>query len=94
MKGSKYQTLPGKLPRPLQNGDQGAYNSPDGSGTNGSEDSSIPGLSTYRGGCRRGKGKLLEGWGGNDVVCHLLCQNNGLSCSRDSVRESSTFFFF
>ncbi|KFQ83410.1 Liprin-beta-2, partial [Phoenicopterus ruber ruber] len=44
VKGSKYQTLPGKLPRPLQNGEQGTYNSPDGSGTNDNEDSSILGL--------------------------------------------------
>ncbi|KFU89126.1 Liprin-beta-2, partial [Chaetura pelagica] len=41
VKGSKYQTLPGKLPRPLQNGEQGTYNSPDGCGMNDSEDSSI-----------------------------------------------------
>ncbi|NXK22751.1 LIPB2 protein, partial [Arenaria interpres] len=44
VKGSKYQTLPGKLPRPLQNGEQGTYNSTDGSGTNDSEDNSILGL--------------------------------------------------
>ncbi|NXY68061.1 LIPB2 protein, partial [Glareola pratincola] len=44
VKGSKYQTLPGKLPRPLQNGEQGTYNSPDGCGMNESEDSSILGL--------------------------------------------------
>ncbi|KFZ64003.1 Liprin-beta-2, partial [Antrostomus carolinensis] len=44
VKGSKYQTLPGKLPRPLQNGEQGTYNSPDGCGTNDTEDSSILGL--------------------------------------------------
>ncbi|KFZ57811.1 Liprin-beta-2, partial [Podiceps cristatus] len=43
VKGSKYQTLPGKLPRPLQNGEQGTYNSPDGCGTN-NEDNSILGL--------------------------------------------------
>ncbi|XP_014793805.1 PREDICTED: liprin-beta-2 isoform X4 [Calidris pugnax] len=43
VKGSKYQTLPGKLPRPLQNGEQGTCNSPDGSGTT-DEDSSILGL--------------------------------------------------
>ncbi|PKU47705.1 liprin-beta-2 isoform x7 [Limosa lapponica baueri] len=43
-KGSKYQTLPGKLPRPLQNGEQGTYNSPDGSGMNDNEDNSILGL--------------------------------------------------
>ncbi|NXG65226.1 LIPB2 protein, partial [Hemiprocne comata] len=41
VKGSKYQTLPGKLPRPLQNGEQGTYSSPDGCGMNDSEDSSI-----------------------------------------------------
>ncbi|NXU59289.1 LIPB2 protein, partial [Turnix velox] len=40
VKGSKYQTLPGKLPRPLQNGEQGTYNSPDGCGMNENEDSS------------------------------------------------------
>ncbi|NXF28558.1 LIPB2 protein, partial [Nyctibius bracteatus] len=40
VKGSKYQTLPGKLPRPLQNGEQGT---PDGCGMN-EEDSSIPSL--------------------------------------------------
>ncbi|NXL33712.1 LIPB2 protein, partial [Glaucidium brasilianum] len=40
IKGSKYQTLPGKLPRPLQNGEQGTYNSPDGCGMN-SDDNSI-----------------------------------------------------
>lgn len=48
VKGSKYQTLPGKLPRPSQNGDQGTYNasnSPDTCGVNDSEDNSILGLS-------------------------------------------------
>ncbi|XP_040415822.1 liprin-beta-2 isoform X7 [Cygnus olor] len=47
VKGSKYQTLPGKLPRPSQNGDQGTYNtsnSPDTCGMNDSEDNSILGL--------------------------------------------------
>ncbi|NXH38292.1 LIPB2 protein, partial [Dicaeum eximium] len=43
-KGSKYQTLPGKLPRPLQNGEQGMYNSPEGCGTSDNDDSSILGL--------------------------------------------------
>ncbi|XP_065539176.1 liprin-beta-2 isoform X3 [Lathamus discolor] len=43
-KGSKYQTLPGKLPRPLQNGEQGTCNSSDGSGVNESEDNSFLGL--------------------------------------------------
>ncbi|RMB98169.1 hypothetical protein DUI87_25650 [Hirundo rustica rustica] len=41
-KGSKYQTLPGKLPRALQNGEQGMYNSPDGCGTSDNDDNSIP----------------------------------------------------
>ncbi|KFP66558.1 Liprin-beta-2, partial [Cariama cristata] len=44
VKGSKYQTLPGKLPRPLQNGEQGTYNAPDGCGMNDHEDNSILGL--------------------------------------------------
>ncbi|KFV44954.1 Liprin-beta-2, partial [Gavia stellata] len=44
VKGSKYQTLPGKLPRPLQNGEQGTYNSPDGCGMNDKEDNSVLGL--------------------------------------------------
>ncbi|NXV11916.1 LIPB2 protein, partial [Cepphus grylle] len=44
MKGSKYQTLPGKLPRPLQNGEQGTSNSPNGCGMNENEDNSILGL--------------------------------------------------
>ncbi|NXE19527.1 LIPB2 protein, partial [Ardeotis kori] len=44
VKGSKYQTLPGKLPRPLQNGEQGTYNLPDGCGVNDNEDNSILGL--------------------------------------------------
>ncbi|NWH63790.1 LIPB2 protein, partial [Geococcyx californianus] len=43
-KGSKYQTLPGKLPRPLQNGEQGTYNLPDGGGMNDNENNSILGL--------------------------------------------------
>ncbi|KFP54816.1 Liprin-beta-2, partial [Cathartes aura] len=43
VKGSKYQTLPGKLPRPLQNGEQGTYNLPDGCGMN-DEDNSVLGL--------------------------------------------------
>ncbi|NXK79126.1 LIPB2 protein, partial [Amazona guildingii] len=43
-KGSKYQTLPGKLPRPVQNGEQGTCNSSDGSCVNDSEDSSFLGL--------------------------------------------------
>ncbi|XP_035185059.1 liprin-beta-2 isoform X12 [Oxyura jamaicensis] len=50
-KGSKYQTLPGKLPRPSQNGDQGTYNasnSPDTCGMNDSEDNSILGLNRIR----------------------------------------------
>ncbi|XP_040415820.1 liprin-beta-2 isoform X5 [Cygnus olor] len=51
VKGSKYQTLPGKLPRPSQNGDQGTYNtsnSPDTCGMNDSEDNSILGLNRIR----------------------------------------------
>ncbi|NXK50166.1 LIPB2 protein, partial [Chauna torquata] len=47
VKGSKYQTLPGKLPRPSQNGDQGTYNAsnlPDMGGMNDSEDNSILGM--------------------------------------------------
>ncbi|NXI52030.1 LIPB2 protein, partial [Chloroceryle aenea] len=44
VKGSKYQTLPGKLPRPLQNGEQGTNNSPDVCGMKENEDSSILGL--------------------------------------------------
>ncbi|XP_065539174.1 liprin-beta-2 isoform X1 [Lathamus discolor] len=47
-KGSKYQTLPGKLPRPLQNGEQGTCNSSDGSGVNESEDNSFLGLNRIR----------------------------------------------
>ncbi|NXN22364.1 LIPB2 protein, partial [Nycticryphes semicollaris] len=44
VKGSKYQTLPGKLPRPLQNGEQGTHNPADGCGMNDNEDNSILGL--------------------------------------------------
>ncbi|XP_071618178.1 liprin-beta-2 isoform X14 [Heliangelus exortis] len=44
VKGSKYQTLPGKLPRPIQNGEQGMYNSPNGCDTNDNEDNGILGL--------------------------------------------------
>ncbi|XP_058277058.1 liprin-beta-2 isoform X8 [Hirundo rustica] len=47
-KGSKYQTLPGKLPRALQNGEQGMYNSPDGCGTSDNDDNSIPCLNRVR----------------------------------------------
>ncbi|XP_054054205.1 liprin-beta-2 isoform X12 [Rissa tridactyla] len=47
-KGSKYQTLPGKLPRPLQNGEQGMYNSPNGCGMNENEDNGIAGLNRVR----------------------------------------------
>ncbi|KAM6204122.1 liprin-beta-2 [Sarcoramphus papa] len=47
VKGSKYQTLPGKLPRPLQNGEQGTYNLPDGCGMN-DEDNSVLGLNRIR----------------------------------------------
>uniref|UniRef100_A0A803VU18 PPFIA binding protein 2 n=1 Tax=Ficedula albicollis TaxID=59894 RepID=A0A803VU18_FICAL len=43
-KGSKYQTLPGKLPRALQNGEQGMHSSPEGCGTGDNDDSSTPGL--------------------------------------------------
>ncbi|XP_063253688.1 liprin-beta-2 isoform X4 [Prinia subflava] len=43
-KSSKYQTLPGKLPRPLQNGEQGVSRSPDGGGASDSGDSGVPGL--------------------------------------------------
>ncbi|KFW86666.1 Liprin-beta-2, partial [Manacus vitellinus] len=42
VKGSKYQTLPGKMPRPLQNGEQGTYHSPEGCGM--SEENGVPGL--------------------------------------------------
>ncbi|OPJ73941.1 liprin-beta-2 isoform B [Patagioenas fasciata monilis] len=44
VKGSKYQTLPGKLPRPLQNGEQGTCNLPDGCSTTDQEDNGIQGL--------------------------------------------------
>ncbi|NXX78736.1 LIPB2 protein, partial [Urocolius indicus] len=44
VKSSKYQTLPGKLPRPLQNGEQGAQPSADGVGNGSSESSGSPGL--------------------------------------------------
>ncbi|KAL2310004.1 hypothetical protein Nmel_006241, partial [Mimus melanotis] len=47
-KGSKYQTLPGKLPRALQNGEQGMYHPPDGCGTGDNDDSSIPSLNRGR----------------------------------------------
>ncbi|NXT72972.1 LIPB2 protein, partial [Chaetops frenatus] len=43
-KGSKYQTLPGKLPRALQNGEQGMYSSPDRCGTSDNDDNGVPGL--------------------------------------------------
>ncbi|NWH98941.1 LIPB2 protein, partial [Tichodroma muraria] len=43
-KGSKYQTLPGKLARPLQNGEQGMYSSPDGCGRSDNDDNGVPGL--------------------------------------------------
>ncbi|NWU87400.1 LIPB2 protein, partial [Onychorhynchus coronatus] len=43
-KGSKYQTLPGKMSRPLQNGEQGTYHSSDGCGMSNSEENSILGL--------------------------------------------------
>nr|XP_009678436.1 PREDICTED: liprin-beta-2 isoform X3 [Struthio camelus australis] len=49
VKGSKYQTLPGKLPRPTHNGEQGAYNmsnSPDVCGVNDNEDNGT--LSLHR----------------------------------------------
>ncbi|XP_068872662.1 liprin-beta-2 isoform X1 [Aphelocoma coerulescens] len=48
VKGSKYQTLPGKLPRPLQNGEQGMYNSPDGCAMSDNDDSGVPGLNRVR----------------------------------------------
>ncbi|XP_072193658.1 liprin-beta-2 isoform X2 [Excalfactoria chinensis] len=48
VKGSKYQTLPGKLPRPTQNGDQGTNNESNSPDTNDSEDNSIPGLNRIR----------------------------------------------
>ncbi|NWW81013.1 LIPB2 protein, partial [Climacteris rufus] len=44
VKGSKYQTLPGKLPRALQNGEQGMYHPPDGCAMSDSEDNGVPGL--------------------------------------------------
>ncbi|NXG12028.1 LIPB2 protein, partial [Sakesphorus luctuosus] len=43
-KGSKYQTLPGKLPRPFQNGEQGMHHSADGCGMSDSEDNGGPAL--------------------------------------------------
>ncbi|XP_009459800.1 PREDICTED: liprin-beta-2 [Nipponia nippon] len=48
VKGSKYQTLPGKLPRPVQNGEQGPYNLPDGGGVNDTEEGGILGLNRIR----------------------------------------------
>eukprot|EP00076_Gallus_gallus_P041262 XP_025006800.1 liprin-beta-2 isoform X6 [Gallus gallus] len=48
VKGSKYQTLPGKLPRPTQNGDQGTYNETNSPDMNDTEDSSILGLNRIR----------------------------------------------
>ncbi|XP_068050809.1 liprin-beta-2 isoform X12 [Anomalospiza imberbis] len=47
-KGSKYQTLPGKLPRALQNGEQGMYSSPEGCGTSDHDENGIPGLNRGR----------------------------------------------
>ncbi|XP_033370801.1 liprin-beta-2 isoform X12 [Parus major] len=47
-KGSKYQTLPGKLPRALQNGEQGMYSSPEGCGTSDNGDSGVPSLNRVR----------------------------------------------
>ncbi|NXK39615.1 LIPB2 protein, partial [Piprites chloris] len=44
VKGSKYQTLPGKMPRPLQNGEQGKYHSPDGCGMSDNEENGVLGL--------------------------------------------------
>ncbi|NWS94226.1 LIPB2 protein, partial [Mionectes macconnelli] len=44
VKGSKYQTLPGKMSRPSQNGEQGTYHSPDGCGMSNSEENGVPGL--------------------------------------------------
>uniref|UniRef100_A0A670HQG2 PPFIA binding protein 2 n=1 Tax=Podarcis muralis TaxID=64176 RepID=A0A670HQG2_PODMU len=46
VKSSKYQTLPGKLPRPAHNGDTGAYSTPSPSTcrVNGNGDSSIQSL--------------------------------------------------
>ncbi|XP_021256614.1 liprin-beta-2 isoform X3 [Numida meleagris] len=44
VKGSKYQTLPGKLPRATQNGDQGTYNESNLPDVNDTEDNSILGL--------------------------------------------------
>ncbi|XP_013813326.1 liprin-beta-2 isoform X2 [Apteryx mantelli] len=44
VKGSKYQTLPGKLPRPAHNGEQGVYNtsnSPDVCGMNNEDNSAL-----------------------------------------------------
>ncbi|XP_031469994.1 liprin-beta-2 [Phasianus colchicus] len=49
VKGSKYQTLPGKLPRPMQNGDQGTtYNESNSPDTNDTEYNSILGLNRIR----------------------------------------------
>ncbi|XP_042737830.1 liprin-beta-2 isoform X6 [Lagopus leucura] len=48
VKGSKYQTLPGKLPRPTQNGDQGTYNESNSPDTNDTEYNSILGLNRIR----------------------------------------------
>ncbi|XP_023784912.1 liprin-beta-2 isoform X4 [Cyanistes caeruleus] len=47
-KGSKYQTLPGKLPRALQNGEQGMYGSPEGCGASDNGDSGVPSLNRVR----------------------------------------------
>ncbi|XP_071415123.1 liprin-beta-2 isoform X3 [Pithys albifrons albifrons] len=44
VKGSKYQTLPGKLPRPFQNGEQGMHHPADGCGMSDTEDNGGPAL--------------------------------------------------
>ncbi|XP_053246643.1 liprin-beta-2 isoform X4 [Podarcis raffonei] len=50
VKSSKYQTLPGKLPRPAHNGDTGVYSTPSPSTcrVNGNEDNSIQSLNRIR----------------------------------------------
>lgn len=90
-KGSKYQTLPGKLPRALQNGEQGTYNSPDGCGVSDNDDNGVPGLSMYLGLSQRENPNCLRGW---DIAWDGSCSARTMHCDVHVVHLGNILLFF
>lgn len=93
VKGSKYQTLPGKLPRPLQNGEQGMYNSPDGCGMSDNDDSSVPGLSMYLCLSHRENPHCLRDWNTAwDRICYARAMQHDVHVVQ--LGNAVLLFFF